>query len=230
VTGHRDYVIKALLHGVTGPVDGRNYAEIMLPMGSSRDEWIADVASYVRTSFGNSGSVVGSADVTRVRADTAGRAEPWTVSALEASLPISLVPDGRWTISSSHASETASNAFTLAGWSTGAPQQPGMWFLVELPAPSLLTEIQFTSPPQGGGRSGPPPLPTHPRDYRVEVSLDGAVWTTARTDTRTVANVTTTTFEPASARFVRLTLASGAADTPAWAMQRLRIYRTAARQ
>ena len=27
VTGHPDYVVKALLHGLSGPVDGRTYAE-----------------------------------------------------------------------------------------------------------------------------------------------------------------------------------------------------------
>ena len=52
--GHRDYVVKTLLHGLDGPIDGRTYAGgVMAPMGSNRDEWIAAVASYVRNSFGN---------------------------------------------------------------------------------------------------------------------------------------------------------------------------------
>ena len=34
VVGHRDYVIKALLHGLTGPVNGVTYTEVMIPMGA----------------------------------------------------------------------------------------------------------------------------------------------------------------------------------------------------
>jgi mono/diheme cytochrome c family protein len=46
VTGHRDYVIKALLHGLSGTVDGRRaYPEVMPPLGGNRDAWLADVAS-----------------------------------------------------------------------------------------------------------------------------------------------------------------------------------------
>ncbi len=41
VQGHRDYVINVLLNGLTGPVDGRTYTEVMVPMASNSDEWIA---------------------------------------------------------------------------------------------------------------------------------------------------------------------------------------------
>jgi len=37
--------------------------------------------------------------------------------------------------------------------------------------------------------------------------------------------VTAMTFAPVAARFVRITLTSSASEAPAWAMQRLRIYR-----
>src|SRR5690606_38694737 len=71
VQGHRDYVIKVLLHGLTGPLAGRNYTNVMLPMGSQTDEWIASVASYIRNDFGNTGALVTPEDVARVRAATA---------------------------------------------------------------------------------------------------------------------------------------------------------------
>ena len=48
--GHRDYVIKVLLKGLAGPLDGKTYRDVMVPMGGT-DEWIAGIASYVRTSF-----------------------------------------------------------------------------------------------------------------------------------------------------------------------------------
>ena len=67
VIAHRDSVTKTILHGLSGPLDGRTYAEVMAPMGASSDRWIADVASFIRNGFGNSSSVVSEADVARVR-------------------------------------------------------------------------------------------------------------------------------------------------------------------
>src|SRR4029453_17948182 len=93
VSGHRDYVIKAILHGLTGPIDGRTYSQVMVPLGTNKDQWIADVASFVRNSFGNSGTFVAPADVARARATTGNRATQWTIPELEASLPRALVPD-----------------------------------------------------------------------------------------------------------------------------------------
>src|SRR4030095_16592876 len=63
VNAHRDYVIKTLLHGLSGPIDGKTYPQVMVAMGSNSDRWVADVASYVRNSFGNSGAFVRPHDV-----------------------------------------------------------------------------------------------------------------------------------------------------------------------
>src|SRR4029079_17544549 len=40
VTGHRDYVIKALLHGLSGPLAGKTYPQVMVAMGSNKDQWV----------------------------------------------------------------------------------------------------------------------------------------------------------------------------------------------
>ena len=45
---YKDEVIKIMLHGLKGPVDGRSYNEQMVPMGINSDEWIASVLSYIR--------------------------------------------------------------------------------------------------------------------------------------------------------------------------------------
>ena len=59
VAGHRDYVISVLLHGLTGPIGDKEYpGGVMVPMGTNTDQWIADIANYVRNSFGNSGLFV----------------------------------------------------------------------------------------------------------------------------------------------------------------------------
>ena len=102
VNGHRDYTIKTLLHGLAGPVDGKVYPQVMVAMGSNKDQWIADVTSYVRNSFGNTGTFATPEDVARVRASSGDRKTPWTVPDLEASLPRPLVPDASWKITASH--------------------------------------------------------------------------------------------------------------------------------
>ena len=156
VQGHRDYVVNAILHGMTGPIDGRTYTDVMVPMGTNRDDWVAAAASYLRNNFGNSSSFVTPEDVARVRAATADRKTPWTYSELAASLPVALVPQNTWNATASHNTQAAAGGLNYAGWSTGAPQQPGMWFQIELPEPVMLTEIQFNSTPQSGGRGGVP--------------------------------------------------------------------------
>ena len=95
VNGHRDYVIKAVLHGLTGPVDERTYTDVMIPMATNPDDWVASVTSYVRTSFGNTGGLVSAADVQRVRAATGARKQPWTVAELESTLPRALASGSR---------------------------------------------------------------------------------------------------------------------------------------
>ncbi len=239
VSGHRDYVIKVILHGLTGPIDERTYSQVMIPMGANRDEWIADVSSFVRNSFGNTAGFVTPADVARVRAATAARRTPWTVAELDRTLPRPLAPDARWQVSASHDGQPASRSANAAGgfnfnvsaagavsylgWTTGVPQQAGMWLQVELPAPATVTEIQFTSSSAGGGRGGPA-ISTHPRGYRVQVSMDGTSWSPPVAEGEGMPGVTTITFTPVAARFVRITQTADVADAPPWSMRLLRLF------
>ena len=149
VTGHPDYVIKPLLtdvradrrhdlssgHGAAGleprPVD-RQHREL------------------VRNSFGNTATWVTAADVARVRAATSRRTSQWTLAELELSLPRLLIPDATWSATASHNPARAAGALDYTRWTSDAPQEPGMWITIALPAPVMLTEIQFDSPPIGG--------------------------------------------------------------------------------
>ena len=76
-------MIKTVLHGLTGPIDGSTYSNVMIPMNGNDDEWIASIASFIRNNFGNQASFVSAADVARVRAKTKDRADFWTVDELE---------------------------------------------------------------------------------------------------------------------------------------------------
>jgi len=224
VIGHQDYVIGALLHGLTGPIEGRTYAEVMAPMGGNGDAWIADVASFIRQSFGNSASSVSALDVARFRKKTTARGTPWTVAELTAVTPRRLIPDATWRASASHNPSTAAGAFDFARWSTGVPQQPGMWFQVELPQAVRLSEIQFESEVIAG-RDGAAPTLTAPRAYRVEVSLDGKIWTGPVAEGQGTGRTTTIAFAPVRARFIRVVqTAEQQEGAPHWSMERLRLY------
>ena len=48
----------------------QSYPQVMVAMGTNSDQWIADITSYVRNSFGNIGALATSADVARVRTAT----------------------------------------------------------------------------------------------------------------------------------------------------------------
>lgn len=102
-------VIKILLHGLTGPVDGKTYAD-MPSMAANSDEWVASVASYIRYEFGGNGGfapataarppVAGAAasgfvvrtgppptvkldEVKQVRQQTSSRTKPWTLAEID---------------------------------------------------------------------------------------------------------------------------------------------------
>jgi mono/diheme cytochrome c family protein/glucose/arabinose dehydrogenase len=154
VQGHRDYVIKTLLYGMTGPLAGQAYTQVMVPMGAQNDEWIANIASYVRNEFGNSASFISPAEVARVRADTPVRKSMWTYPELEVTLPRLLPVDPSWKATASHNAERAASGLTLGAWTTGVPQAPDMWFQVELPQATMITEVQFDAGQPGGGGRG----------------------------------------------------------------------------
>jgi mono/diheme cytochrome c family protein len=84
-TGSEERVIRIVLHGLNGPitVEGKEYNNVMAPLGSLKDEQIANVISYVRASWGNTASEVQPETVAKVRADTASRNTFWTAAELE---------------------------------------------------------------------------------------------------------------------------------------------------
>ena len=82
VKGDPETLIKILLQGLTGPVDGKTYPDVMPPVGHNDDEYIASVISYIRSDFGEGPSVVRSKQVAQVRKETEARKEYWTLPEL----------------------------------------------------------------------------------------------------------------------------------------------------
>ena len=157
VLGHRDYVIKVLLYGLSGPIEGKEYngGAVMVPMGANSDEWISDVANYVRNAFGNTARPYVTPDQVAAVRKTAARKTPWTLAELEPTVPAQVENVQAWKLSASHNPDALANVTAGAGrWDTDAPQEPGMWFQVELPEAVTLAEVQFDSAPGGRGNGG----------------------------------------------------------------------------
>jgi mono/diheme cytochrome c family protein len=232
VQAHRDYIVKVLLRGLNGPIDGKNYRDVMVPLDNT-DDWVASVASFVRTSFGNNGELVTPADVARVRAEIASHKSPWTVPELEATMS-KPIDTQQFKLTASHGEDTAPYATTLRGWNSGTPQIPGMWFQVELTQPVAVAEVQFDSMAAGGRGGGggrgaapgaappPPPVVGYPRAYDVQVSMDGKKWTKVASGKGDGAR-TSVAFTPTQAKFVRITQTDNIPDAPAWSIRNLRV-------
>ena len=213
--GHHDYVINVLLNGLTGPLDGTSYSGgVMVQMGANSDEWIADVASYVRTSFGNRGTLVNVEQVASAR-KTYGRKKPWTLGELEAAIPMPLTNVAAWKFSASHNEAAAANVASNGRehWDTGAAQQPGMWFQTELPEPARINEIRLDA---GPGRRGP-------IGYTIELSMDGTTWGPPNASGAGQTPVTVASFAPAQARFIRVTQTGSGGPEP-WTIQQILVY------
>lgn len=81
VTGSRDITTKILLNGLTGPLDGKEYAGVMVGMKHQDDEWIAGVLTYIRKHLNNA-TPVGAWQVTNVRNKIKDREDYWTLEEL----------------------------------------------------------------------------------------------------------------------------------------------------
>ncbi|HRO71374.1 MAG TPA: cytochrome c, partial [Chitinophagaceae bacterium] len=87
---YKEGVIKILLHGLKGAIDGKTYPDQMPAMAANSDEWIASVLNYLRYDLSmrsfpkmsegyiNHFVLVQPEQVKKVRAEFADRKDPWT--------------------------------------------------------------------------------------------------------------------------------------------------------
>jgi mono/diheme cytochrome c family protein len=187
IKGHSDYVVKAILRGLTGEIENKSYeGVIMVPMAENSDDWVASIASFIRFSFDNGASSVEPDDVARVRTATEKQSNAYQYKVLKASVPMELIPSEDWEVTASHAVPIRKGgtgkpkaAFTFEGWSTGVPQTAGMWFQIAFPEIVMINEIQFMSEEirQGTFKERLPSILTYPRNVIIETSKDGKKWT-----------------------------------------------------
>jgi mono/diheme cytochrome c family protein len=201
VNGHHEQFINIVLHGLEGPVDGKNYTSPMVSMKSQNDQWIADIATYLKNEFGNSGGCVEAKEVATVRAQTKDRTKPWTLKDLSKVVPQSL-DRKQWKVTASHNSKDAKLAIDgkdKTRYTSKASQKDGMWYQIEFPEAVNLTSVRLDS---GSSAND------FPASYQAEISLDGSQWTKVQKTVKGEYSLTSVGFPATIAKFFRITTKS----------------------
>jgi mono/diheme cytochrome c family protein len=217
VLGHRDGLIRALLHGVTGPVGGKTYPGQMIPMANNSDEWIADVLSYVRNRFGNSATFIEAKDVARVRKETQARTTPWTEEEIAATAPVVLTNRKEWKLTTSENAqglEACLDGNLKTKWSSEKPLANGMWITVELPSEETINGLRISFSERGGHLQ---------RNLKIETSLDGQAWSRPVYNGGAVTALTEIAFGPTKAKFVKITQTGNGDKHTTWNLHELDI-------
>jgi hypothetical protein len=105
-------------------------------MANNSDEWIADIASYVRKSFGNSGRFIEKGRKSPSCGRSSPAAPPWTIEELRTSARNPSKTASEWKLTASHNAKDLVKAIDgnpATRWDTHTPQVPGMWVQIELP-------------------------------------------------------------------------------------------------
>jgi mono/diheme cytochrome c family protein len=230
---HPDYVIKTILRGVTGAIDGKEYeGVIMVPMAQNSDEWVSQIASFIRAGFENEAAPVSVADVKRVRAATENQKQPYQYKALKASVPDELIFNDSWIVTASHSelmrkggTGKPAGAFTFEGWTTGVPQSADMYFTVQFPGKKSISELQFKSKDinQGNFRERQPPLKTNPRYIVLEYSDDGKKWKKAWEGATSASPNVIRLEKSITARYLRMRQ-TGTDEKAPWIMENLTLF------
>ncbi|MCP4782554.1 MAG: c-type cytochrome [Fuerstiella sp.] len=199
INGHRERLTRILLDGLIGPVDKNTYAGgLMLPMGANTDQWIADVATYIRNTWGNRAPLIEATDVADTRAESADRVGPWTLIELKPFDPPELRRN--WKLTASHGGDNTGNAVDGnqgSRWDTRTPQVPGMWFTIELPEPVRVASLILNT--KGSDLD-------YPRGYMVQASTDGQAWGDTIAEGRGDNPITTIELSnPEPTRFLKIT-------------------------
>jgi mono/diheme cytochrome c family protein len=217
-TGYRDGIINVVLKGLNGPVNGKNYTAQMVPMESNDDEWVAAVASYVRSHLGNHATLISPAEVANVRVAMKKRTEPWSLDELLATLPQPLTNQHQWNATASHNAPSARMAFDgdiKSRFDTGTPQVPGMWFQIELPKETEIAGLELDAADSDRD---------YPRGYKVELSGDGQHWGQPVATGHGTSPQTEIVFPTARAKFIRITQ-TGSVPGLFWSIHELQILK-----
>ncbi|RYD78227.1 MAG: hypothetical protein EOP84_14540, partial [Verrucomicrobiaceae bacterium] len=169
VLGNPEALVRIILHGITGEIDGRSYPSAMIPQKANDDRWIAEVLTYIRNSFGNSAPTITPEEVARIRKD-AGEHPPYTLSDLAPFLPIPKDTVSQWVLSSSENTKEVRRAVDgdmKTRWSTNKSREDGQWFQLDMNKPYTLSRLTIDT--TGSNND-------FPKKFELLTSEDGVKW------------------------------------------------------
>ena len=214
--GPPDLAARILMHGLTGPVDGKKYPGLMESMKRQDDEWIASALTFARNSFGNSAPEVHVQDVARVRAATADRTKPYTIEDFAAyqAVPTNVLKGWGYTSNGTNP-EHAVDGDLSTRFDTDGYQQPGQWFQFDMGEDYELTGLTLDT--TGSNND-------YPRGYDVRLSNDGNTWDEPVASGQANDKVTTISLPPGTiGRYVRI-VQTGEASGNYWSIHELDVF------
>ena len=198
VVGSGENAVRVLLNGLEGPIEGKTYVGLMVSMATNDDQWISDVVTYIKNSFGNEGPMVTPEVVARLRKQHADRSNPWTIEDLAEFQPTEIPYDSSWKLTASNNAKELELAFDgkeQTRYSSEKRMKPGMWIQIEFPEAKEINGITLDTT-----RS----QKDFPRGYQVQVSDDGKDWG-APIASGVGTSITKIHFPTQSTRFIRVT-------------------------
>jgi mono/diheme cytochrome c family protein len=221
VIGNTASLINLVLHGMQGPIDGVNYTGGMMPsISSNGDEYVANVLTYIRNSFGNEGSLVTANDVAAVKKMQYAPKAMWTQTELDNKFAQELTNKSQWKVSTNFKVHPKLNIEKLTDTLTKRPffsaqitRQKGQAITIELPAIAIISEVVVDSNILKDFYS---------RHYTIEFSEDGSNWMTV-INNKVAGEMNREQTLGHKAKFIRLTNQLSANRKP-WRIQEISLF------
>jgi putative heme-binding domain-containing protein len=210
VQGQKERLIRILLHGLEGDLDGKRYrGGVMAPMGHLEDAQLAALSTYIRQSWTNDADPIRISEVAAVRRVAGHRATRWTQQEFDryaapvladSELAVQKNETFPFTCYRGYANDRPlgkalnANPKQRGPWIHGQ-MVPGHWFAVDMLQPYEVTAIELDASFE----------PWFPRSWELRISPDGQTWSdpiaTGQGSTRT----TTISVEPTITRYFKIT-------------------------
>lgn len=170
VVGSPEALVRIVLHGIVGEIDGKNYPGAMVAQKANDDLWLAQVLTYIRNSFGNIAATITPEDVAKIRKAAGEREQPYTMSDLALFLAIPKDASKNWVLSASENSKEVGRAIDgdpKTRWSTNKAREVGQWFQIDLSKPYEVSRLSFDTT---GSKND------FPKKFELLTSDDGVTW------------------------------------------------------
>ena len=218
VQGSPEALVRIVLNGLMGDVDGKQYPGLMVPQKANDDQWIAETLTYIRNSFGNHATSILPGDVARIRKAVGDRAAPYTLKEIGLYLAVPTTVMRSWTWTASGEPENAlkvCDGDRATRWSTGKPQEPGQYLQFDAGTNYRFSLMVLDTEASQND---------FPHQYEVRTSNDGMHWSNpvARGGGKPLLMINF----PAgtSARFVRILQTAPPKGGNFWSVHELAVY------